>query len=239
MKKTILALVTLIALASHSSCTGIPVIDISSIAQEIKSGLQQIQSYLLQVQQFETQLMQWKNQILQATGLPQALQIYRDATGTIAQVQSVAAVFTSPGGLQGYMNNARTINFWLSQIPSPQNSSQSASYWSTTQQTANQALVKEIQSQQAELQADSATLQKLQTQAPTIQTQQQALNLATEISSLGTKSMIEMRTLMTSQLQQVAARQGSDTTNQSMRQAATQTFFGTQVAAQPHTGYQP
>jgi P-type conjugative transfer protein TrbJ len=100
-------------------------------------------------------------------------------------------------------------------------------------------MVKEIAQQETQIQSDAQMLQRLQSQAGSVQTQRQALDLANEMSGLEQKSLLEIRTLMVSQQQALAARSGTVANDEAMRQAATQTFYGTQISAQPHTGYAP
>jgi len=100
-------------------------------------------------------------------------------------------------------------------------------------------MVKEIAQQEAQIQTDAQTLQRLTSQAGSVQTQRQALDLANEMSGLEQKSLLEIRTLMVSQQQALAARSGTVANKEAMSQAVTQQFYGTQIAPQPHTGYAP
>ncbi len=124
----------------------------------------------------------------------------------------------------------------LSAAPS-QYTSQSAGYWSTTQQTANDQMVKEITQQESQIQADAQTLQRLQSQAGSVATQRQALDVANEMAGLEQKSLLEIRTLLVSEQQALAARNGSIANEEAMKQAATQQYFGVQFAPQNHTGW--
>ena len=175
---------------------------------------------------------------MQATGIAPAAQIWSQAQGTLGQLTGTVNMFRNGGALQGYLQNAQNVNYWLS-VPSSSHTSQPANYWSATQTTANNQMVKEIAQQETQIQSDAQMLQRLQSQAGSVQTQRQALDLANEMSGLEQKSLLEIRTLMVSQQQALAARSGTVANDEAMRQAATQTFYGTQISAQPHTGYAP
>jgi P-type conjugative transfer protein TrbJ len=241
MKKTFLTIAAIAltaALPLASPGTGIPVIDVSAIAQSIKQGLTQLQQYSTELSQYQTQLLQYKSQLLQATGIGQAAQIWGQAKQTLASVTGTVNMFRNGGALQGYLQNAQNVNYWLASSPT-QYGPQSAGYWSTTQQTANGQMVKEIAQQEAQIQADAQTLQRLTSQATSVQTQRQALDLANEMSGLQQKSLLEIRTLLVSQQQAVAARSGATSNDEAMRQAATQQMYSTQIAPQPRTGWAP
>jgi type IV secretion system protein TrbJ len=237
MKRT-LTTISILLIASLSRGT-LPVIDYNSIAQEIQQGLRQIQQYTTQLSQLQTEVNTYKNQILQATGLAQTAQIWSQAQQTLSSVTGTVNMFRNGGALQGYLQNAQNVNYWLSASPSQQYSSQPAGYWSNTQQAANGQMVKEIAQQEAQIQADAQTLQRLTSQAGSVGTQRQALDLANEMSGLEQKSLLEIRTLLVSEQQAVAARSGTVANGEAMRQAATQQFYGSQIAPQPHTGYAP
>jgi P-type conjugative transfer protein TrbJ len=239
MKKTIVSIIVMalvVAIPLTSPGTGIPVFDASNLTQNITTALKQVQAYAQQVQQYQLQLQQYKSQLLQATGISQAAQIWGQAQQTLASVTGTVNMFRNGGALQGYLQNAQNVNYWLASSPT-QNGSQSAGYWSNTQHAANGQMVKEIAQQEAQLQADAQTLQRLTSQASSVQTQRQALDLANEMSGLQQKSLLEIRTLLVSQQQAVAARNGATSNDEAMHQAATQQYMNVQLGAQPHTGW--
>jgi len=236
MRKLILlttALALVVILPGYST---LPVIDYSVLTQSIQQGLRQIQQYTTELNQLETQIGMYRSQLLQATGLAPAAQIWQSAQQTLNSVTGTVNMFRSGGGLEGYLQNARDANYWLSAAPS-QYTSQPAGYWSTTQQTANDQMVKEITQQESQIQADAQTLQRLQSQAGSVATQRQALDVANEMAGLEQKSLLEIRTLLVSEQQALAARNGSIANEEAMKQAATQQYFGVQLAPQNHTGW--
>ena len=239
MKKTIVtitAILLLTALPLRSPATGIPVIDVSNLGESIKHGLEQIRQFLLQVQQFETELDLYKNAVLQATGIAEAAQIWQDAQRTYAQVVGTI------NGVEGFAQNYRDLNYWIASANSAgaEQYNQSAGYWSHAQQQANTRLVETINQQQKELQADALALQRLQQQGSSTVGMKQSLDLANSMCALTQRQLMEIRGLMLSEQQAVAARNGTVATDEAIRQANTQKFLNsTQAVSQPHTGWSP
>lgn len=236
---TKLVTITGLLLAAVPAWATIPVIDYTAIGQAIKQGLTQIQQYANEVSQLQTQIETYKNQLLQATGIAPAAQIWSEAQQTLGQVTGQVNMFRNGGVLQGYIQNAQNLNYWLASMPTEQTAGQSANYWSSTQQSANNQMVQQLATEEAQLQADAQTLQRLQTQAPTLQTQRQALDLANEMAGLQQKSLLAIRTLLVSEQQAVAARSGSTTNQDAMIQAATKKEFQANLTTEPITGWHP
>jgi conjugal transfer/entry exclusion protein len=102
----------------------------------------------------------------------------------LKQVNSVlGTVSMFQGGqsqLQGYLNRFQNVNYWLSASP---NSYTYQTAGSIAQKQANDALVKGIVAQQAQIRADAATLQQLQSQASTADGQMKALMAANQLEA--------------------------------------------------------
>ena len=163
MQKIVLTWVALALVAALplTSPGGIPVIDYSNLVQNTTTALKQVAAYAQQVQQYQLQLQQYANQV-KNTVAPVA-QVWQAAQGTMNSVMGTVNMFQ--GGqsqLQGYLNQFQNVNYWLSASP---NSYTYQTAGSIAQKQANDALVKGIVAQQAEIQKDAATLQQLQSQA--------------------------------------------------------------------------
>lgn len=235
MNKTILALGALIGTASLSSGTW-PVIDYTAIAESIKQGLQQIQIYTNAVSQLQTQINTYEHQVLQATGIAQAAQIYSQVQSLEYQVTGTLNMFRNGGGLQGYIQNAQDVNYWLA-ASNTSYTGNPGSYWSTTQKTANDQMVNLIAQEEKQIEADTRVLSQLQSQSRSAGTQRAALDVANQLSSLQQKQLMEIRTLMVSEQQALAARNASTANGEAMTAAQSQTYYGTQLGAQNHTGW--
>jgi P-type conjugative transfer protein TrbJ len=233
--KRILITVSFI-LAGSFSPAGLPVIDYSNLWQNTTTALKAVQSYSQQLQQYQTQLQQWRLELLQATGIAPAAQIWQQAQQTMGSVMGTVNMFRGDGALQGYLQQSKDINYWLT-APPTQYTSRPAGYWSTTQKTANDQLVEEIQRQEKEMETDAQNLGRLQQQAGSAGGQMQALTASNELAALTQKQLLAIRTLLVSQQQALAARNGTVANDEAMHQAATQQYINTQLGPQPQTGW--
>jgi P-type conjugative transfer protein TrbJ len=239
MNKKLVVITTVIlltALPARGPATGIPVLDVSNLTESIKHGLEQIRQFALQVQQLENEINTYKTLILQNTGIAAAAQIYQDVQRTYGQVMSTIT------GVQTFVNNYRDLNYWISSATAAGAAqyNQQSGYWSTAQQKANTQLAQTITQQGQQLSADAATLQRLQTQSGGTAGIKQSLDLANEMNALMSKQLMSLRTLMLSDQQAVAARNGAVTTNEAMGSATTQNLLNANPSvSQPHTAWSP
>jgi P-type conjugative transfer protein TrbJ len=236
MKKMILtsvALVLVAALPLGSQGTGIPVIDASNLTQNTVTALKQVAAYAQQVQQYQLQMQQYLNQV-KNTVAPVA-QVWQAAQGTMNSVLGTVNMFQ--GGqsqLQGYLNQFQNVNYWLS-APPGNYTYQTAG--SVAQKQANDALVKGIVAQQAQIQKDAATLQQLQNQASTADGQMKALMAANQVAALQQEQLLQIRALLVQEQQALAARNATLANDEAMREAATEKFFNVPLITLPHTGW--
>jgi type IV secretion system protein TrbJ len=90
-------------------------------------------------------------------------------------------MFQNGSALQSYLNQFQNVNYWLSASPSVYTYQTAGSI---AQKQANDALVKGIVQQQAQIRADAATLERLQSQASTADGQMKALYAANQLAAL-------------------------------------------------------
>ena len=195
-----LALVATLPLSSPG--TGIPVIDASNLTQNTVTALKQVAAYAQQVQQYQLQLQQYANQI-RNTVAP-AAQVWQAAQGTMNGVLGTVNMFQ--GGqsqLQGYLNQFQNVNYWLGASP---NSYTYQTAGSIAQKQANDALVKGIVAQQAQIRADAATLERLQAQASGADGQMKALMAANQLAALQQEQLLQIRELLLQEQQALVAR---------------------------------
>src|SRR5262249_60748086 len=105
--------------------------------------------------------------------------------------------------LQGYLNQFQNVNYWLSASP---NSYSYQTAGSIAQKQANDAMVKGIVAQQAQIRADAATLERLQSQASTADGQMKALYATNQLAALQQKQLLQIRALLVQVQQDLAAR---------------------------------
>ena len=225
MRRIVLTWVALALVAALplTSLGGIPVIDYSNLLQNTTTALKQVAAYAQQVQQYQLQLQQYANQV-RNTVAPVA-QVWQAAQGTMNSVMGTVNMFQ--GGqsqLQGYLNQFQNVNYWLSAIP---NSYTYQTAGSIAQKQANDAMVKGIVAQQAQIRADAATLERLQSQASTADGQMKALYAANQLAALQQEQLLQIRALLVQEQQALAARNATLANEEAMREAATKKFYQT------------
>jgi P-type conjugative transfer protein TrbJ len=225
MQKSVLTWVALALLAALplTSPGGIPVIDYSNLLQNTTTALKQVAAYAQQVQQYQLQLQQYANQV-RNTVAPVA-QVWQAAQSTMNSVMGTVNMFQ--GGqsqLQGYLNQFQNVNYWLSASP---NSYSYQTAGSIAQKQANDAMVKGIVAQQAQIRADAATLERLQSQASTADGQMKALYAANQLAALQQEQLLQIRELLVQEQQALAARGQTLANDEAMREAATKNFYQT------------
>lgn len=228
---TTVALALVTALPAPSPGTGIPVIDFSNLSQNLVTALHQISAYAQQVQQYQLQVQQYVNQV-KNTVAPVA-QVWQAAQGTMNSVLGTINMFQN-GNLQGYLNQFQDVNYWLSASP---NSYTYQTAGSLAQKQANDAMVRGIMQQQAQIRADAATLERLQSQAGSADGQMKALMAANQLAALQQEQLLQIRALLVQEQQALAARNATLANDEAMREAATKQFFNVPLIQLNHTGW--
>jgi P-type conjugative transfer protein TrbJ len=221
------------ALPLTSPGLGIPVIDFSNLTQNVVTAMKQVSAYAQQVQQYQLQLQQYENQLKNT--LAPAAQVWQAAQSTMNSVMGTVNMFQ--GGqsqLQGYLNQFQNVNYWLSASP---NSYTYQTAGSLAQKQANDAMVKGIVAQQAQIRADAATLERLQSQASTADGQMKALYAANQLAALQQEQLLQIRALLVQEQQALAARGQTLANDEAMREAETKKFFDIPLIKINQTGW--
>ena len=224
MRKIVLTLaaLALVAALPLSSPGTLPVVDYSNLTQNVVTALHQVSAYAQQVQQYQLQLQQYANQV-KNTVAPVA-QVWQAAQGTMNSVMGTVGMFQNGSALQSYLNQFQNVNYWLT-APAGNYTYQTAG--SVAQKQANDALVKGIVAQQAQIRADAATLERLQSQASTADGQMKALMAANQLAALQQEQLLQIRELLVQEQQALAARGQTLANDEAMREAATKKFYQT------------
>src|SRR4029077_9504458 len=236
MRKIVLTLaaLALVAALPLSSPGTLPVVDYSNLTQNVVTALHQVSAYAQQVQQYQLQLQQYANQV-KNTVAPVA-QVWQAAQGTMNSVMGTVGMFQNGSALQSYLNQFQNVNYWLT-APAGNYTYQTAG--SVAQKQANDALVKGIVAQQAQIRADAATLERLQSQASTADGQMKALMAANQLAALQQEQLLQIRALLVQEQQALAARGQTLANDEAMREAATKKFFDVPLITVNHTGWAP
>jgi P-type conjugative transfer protein TrbJ len=215
-----------------SSPGTLPVVDYSNLTQNVVTALHQVSAYAQQVQQYQLQLQQYANQV-KNTVAPVA-QVWQAAQGTMNSVMGTVGMFQNGSALQSYLNQFQNVNYWLT-APAGNYTYQTAG--SVAQKQANDALVKGIVAQQAQIRADAATLERLQSQASTADGQMKALMAANQLAALQQEQLLQIRALLVQEQQALAARGQTLANDEAMREAATKKFFNVPLIKLNNTGW--
>jgi type IV secretion system protein TrbJ len=202
------------------------------LTQNITTALHQVSAYAQQVQQYQLQLQQYANQV-RNTAAPVA-QVWQQAQQAMNGVMGTAGMFQNGSALQSYLNQFQNVNYWLS-APPGNYTYQTAG--SVAQKQANDALVKGIVAQQAQIQKDAATLEQLQSQASTADGQMKALMAANQLAALQQEQLLQIRALLVQEQQALAARNQTLANDEAMREAATKNFFNVPLIKLNNTGW--
>jgi len=219
----------LTAILPFSSQATIPVIDYSVLTQAITSAFNNVRqtaqhalAYAEQVRQFETQLQQYAQQLKDGLGLTAAAQIWQQAQMTMGELQSIYGEFANATQLEAQLRQYQNVDYWMTIDPSAY---QSQDAGSAAQKKADDAWVKSLAAQQTLLQQDAANLQRLQATASGAQGQMQAIQAASQIAAQQAEQLMEIRALMISEQNALAARQQTLANEEAMKQAASEKFL--------------
>jgi type IV secretion system protein TrbJ len=237
MRRTVLttmALLQVAALPATSPGTGIPVLDVSNLTQNTVTALKQVASYAQQVQQYQLQIQQYINQVKNT--LAPIAQVWQAAQSTMSTVTGTVHFLQNGGGLEGMLNQFQDVNYWLSAPPGGYTYQTAGS---VAQKQANDALMKGIVQQQAQIKADAATLDRLQAQASSADGQMKALTAANELAALQQEQLMQIRALLLQEQQALVARNATLANDEAMREAATKQFFSVPTITITNTGWKP
>jgi P-type conjugative transfer protein TrbJ len=213
---------------------GIPVIDYSNLVQNTTTALKQVAAYAQQVQQYQTQILQYRNQLLNTLGIAPALQTWQQASAVMNQVTGLTSIFRNGSSLQNVLSEFQDVNYWLN-TPVASYPNQAAGNVLETQ--SNAAMFQGLAKQTQLIQQDAATLERLQSTASGAQGQMQALSAANELAALEQQQLLQIRALLVQEQQALAARSATSANEDAMRAAATQRYYGTQLAPEAHQGW--
>ena len=235
MRRLVVTSVALLLAAAlpETSPAVIPVEDYAALPHIIETDLKTVAAYAQQVQQYQLQIQQYVNQLKNTLGITPALQIWQSAQQTMGSLMGVVSIFKN-GSLANTLSQFQNVNYWL-QVPP--NSMTFQTSGSVFQKQANDAMMEGLVKQTAQIQTDAATLERLQSQAGSATGQMQALSAANELAALEQAQLLQIRALLVQEQQALAARNATSANDGAMRQAATQQYYGTQLAPEANQGW--
>lgn len=226
------ALLMFAGLGFNAAHAGIPVIDGTNLTQNIMTAVQTAESYAQQIQQYGTQLSQYEQEI--KNSVAPAAYLWDQATSTITKltnvINTVENLRNSNGALDSYLNNFKNASYYSNSPCFTGTGCAGSTYNSLlqnsitagdTSKAANDALLKSLDQQQAQLQADAASLQSLQLNATTAVGQMSAIQSANQLASNASNNMLQIRGLLIAQQQATAAKRAAELDQQAREAAST------------------
>lgn len=218
-------------LTAQVNAGGIPVIDVTNIAQttvsaleNVKQTLQQIEQYQLQLQQYEDQI---RNTLAPSTYLwDQSSQIMGKVVSTIDTLENYKK---QAGSIDAYLAKFQDANYYRSSPCFGPNGCtekemealrQSQTAGSQAQKWANDAAIKGIELQQNQIQQDADKLVRLQQSAETAQGRMEAIQLSNQLASEQAAQLMQIRSLLLAQQAAEVARLQADADKDAMAKAA-------------------
>ncbi|KQN00143.1 conjugal transfer protein TrbJ [Sphingomonas sp. Leaf230] len=194
------------------------VVDVAAVKQTTTTAIQSVAAVAKQVQQYQTQLQQYQN-MLQNTAAPAAY-IWNNATQTIDNLQSsvnqINALKQQSGGISQYLDKFKDPNYYKSSpcyggggcTPAERSALVAAQRAKTaTAMAANDATLRGLDAQQAQLTTDSRTLDRIQANAQTAKGQMEAIGYANQLAAKSTGELQQIRGLLLAQNAASAAHQ--------------------------------
>lgn len=212
---------------------GIPVIDVSNLAQNILSATESVTQTMRQVQQYQTQLQQYENQLKNTTApstfiwdqVQSTINELTQATNTLQYYQNQL------GSLDAYLGKFQDVAYYKSS-PCFSNVGCSATeraamdenrrLASESQKRANDALFKGLDKQQANLKTDAQQLKNLQSGAQRADGQLAAVGYANQLASSQINQLLQIRSLLIVQQNAVATNMQAEADKEARQQAASE-----------------
>ena len=214
---------------------GIPVIDAGNLQTNILQTIESIGQTLKQIQEYKTQLQQYENQI-QNTLAPAAY-IWDRAQSTINElmtaVDTIEYYRQRSGSIEQYLAKFQDVAYYRSSPCFSKNGCTEAEWQamkenerlaSEAQKKANDALTKGIDQQQKTLKQDARRLERLQRAAQGANGQMEAIQYGSQIASQQTNQLLQIRGLLLTQQNAVAARTQAVLDVEAKSQAASDNF---------------
>jgi len=222
---------------------GILTFDPSDVAQTTITAEQAVTQTARQLQQYQAQLQQLQNQI-QNTNNPSSF-LWDNANTTInhilATLNTLNTYKAQAGSMNAYLNQYQNANQYQTSClgtggcTDAQIQQLNASQYvaSTSQKTANDNMLRNIDAQQQQLQADANNLITLQQNAQSSTGQMQAMQAANQLASNQATQLMQIRTLLVAEQTAQATRAETIADREAKAQTAHDAFVGSQPAPDP------
>jgi len=225
-----------IAATAGHAFAALPVIDGTNLSQNTVTALENVVHTLKQIQQYKTQLEQYQN-MLQNTAAPPSY-IWDMASNTIRDLRSSIDTLryykSTLGSVDGYLEKFKDTNSYRNSpcfttrgcTASEWASMRDAQDWgSQSQKYTNDATLRTIDRQQEALEADARQLERIQRSAQSANGQMQAIGYANQLASQQANQLLQMRAILTMQLNLIATRNQALADKEALQAAAAAQFY--------------
>jgi P-type conjugative transfer protein TrbJ len=228
---------------SLAASAQIATIDVTNIVQSTISAEQAVAQTARQIQQYQAQLQQLENQIKNTTN-PSSFQ-WNNANAIITQLlagmKTLSYYQTQAGSIDAYLSKYSNASQYQSNsclatgcnTAQVQQLSANAYNGSGAQKSANDDMLRNIASQQQQLQSDANDLQMMQQNAQGSTGQMEAIQAANQLASNQSMQLMQIRSLMMTQQTAEQARMQSVADTEAQQTAAHTGAFAPRYAASP------
>jgi P-type conjugative transfer protein TrbJ len=197
---------------------GVPVFDVANMKQNVISAIEGVNQTMKMVEQYQLQLLQYENML--RNSVAPAAYVWNRAQLTTMRLMNAMNTLeyyrNQAGSLDGYLLRYQNPSYYMNSPCFGPNgcSVEERARLETNrrlnadgEKLANDAMIRSLDLQQAELQADAARLEELQRNAQDAPGQMAAIQAANQLASNQASQLMQIRGLLIAQQNAEAARQ--------------------------------
>ena len=201
MKSVRLLLVAvMLARASYASAGGIPVLDVSNLAQSTISALEAVQQTIKQVEQYALQVQQWENEVKNT--LAPAAYIWSKAQKTMSKAQDLQGQLNSystmgQSDLERHLSKFGNVNYYKdSENFGPMEASQTREKTIAASKNANDEATKTLAYQYKAVADDAHELEQLQVAAQSASGRMEAIQYSNQLMAHQSNQLLQLRSTL-------------------------------------------
>ena len=201
MKSVRLLLVAvMLARASYASAGGIPVLDVSNLAQSTISALEAVQQTIKQVEQYALQVQQWENEVKNT--LAPAAYIWSKAQKTMSKAQDLQGQLNSystmgQSDLERHLSKFGNVNYYKdSENFGPMEASQTREKTIAASKNANDEATKTLAYQYKAVADDAHELEQLQVAAQSASGRMEAIQYGNQLMAHQSNQLLQLRSTL-------------------------------------------
>jgi len=204
MKRNALSLLILLGLSTGTvgtaSAGGIPVLDVSNLAQSTVSALEAVQQTIKQVEQYALQVQQWENEVKNT--LAPAAYIWSKAQKTMSKAQDLQGQLNSystmgQSDLERHLSKFGNVNYYKdSENFGPMEASQTREKTIAASKNANDEATKTLAYQYKAVADDAHELEQLQVAAQSASGRMEAIQYSNQLMAHQSNQLLQLRSTL-------------------------------------------